>query len=102
MSGVPAGLLTPQQIVETALTASTGAPTADGCVVVVNSSSSANIRWANNTVTTNGMRSDMIDLLPGMMMVSDMVPDDPGTWLFHCHVNDHILAGMLTRYRVVA
>jgi hephaestin len=29
-----------------------------------------------------------------------MVPDNPGTWLFHCHVNDHILAGMLSRYRV--
>jgi hypothetical protein len=57
--------------------------------------------WHGNTVTTNGMRSDMIQLLPGMMMVSDMVPDDPGTWLFHCHVNDHIAAGMLARYRVV-
>jgi hephaestin len=58
--------------------------------------------WHGNTVTTNGMRSDMIQLLPGMMMVSDMVPDDPGTWLFHCHVNDHIAAGMLSRYRVVS
>ena len=58
--------------------------------------------WHGNTVTTSGMRGDMIDLLPGMMMVSDMVPDDPGTWLFHCHVNDHILAGMQARYRVVS
>ena len=32
------------------------------------------------------------------MIVADMVPDDPGTWLFHCHVNDHILAGMMTAY----
>ena len=56
--------------------------------------------WHGNTETTNGMRSDMIQLMPGMMTVSDMVPDNVGTWLFHCHVNDHILAGMLTRYRV--
>jgi FtsP/CotA-like multicopper oxidase with cupredoxin domain len=56
--------------------------------------------WHGNTVTTNGMRSDMIQLMPGMMTVSDMVPDDIGTWLFHCHVNDHILAGMQERYRV--
>ena len=56
--------------------------------------------WHGNTVTTNGMRSDMIQLMPGMMTVSDMVPDNVGTWLFHCHVNDHILAGMQTRYRV--
>jgi hephaestin len=58
--------------------------------------------WHGNTVVTNGMRSDMIQLLPGMMTVSDMVPDDPGTWLFHCHVNDHIAAGMMARYRVLS
>ena len=51
----PVGLLTPQQIVDAALAASV----ADGCVVVVNSSSSANIRWANNTVTTNGVTVDL-------------------------------------------
>jgi len=58
--------------------------------------------WHGNTVTTNGMRSDMIQLLPGMMTVSDMTPDNPGTWLLHCHVNDHIVAGMQTRYRVTS
>ncbi|MEP7191681.1 MAG: multicopper oxidase domain-containing protein [Actinomycetota bacterium] len=58
--------------------------------------------WHGNTETTNGMRSDMIQLMPGMMMVSDMQPDDVGTWLFHCHVNDHILAGMQGRYRVTS
>jgi len=58
--------------------------------------------WHGNTVTAMGMRSDTLQLLPGMMMVADMVPDDPGRWLFHCHVNDHIKAGMLTRYEVDA
>ena len=57
--------------------------------------------WHGNTVTVMGMRSDMLQLLPGMMTVADMVPDDPGTWLFHCHVNDHIKAGMLALYRVM-
>ena len=38
-------------------------------------------------------------LLPASMMVADMAPDNVGTWLFHCHVNDHI-NGMLTRHRV--
>lgn len=56
MSG---GILTPQQIVETALGANAGAGTVEGCIVVVNSSSSANIRWANNTVTTNGVATDL-------------------------------------------
>jgi hephaestin len=56
--------------------------------------------WHGNTVTVNGMRMDTVSLLPASMIVADMVPDDPGIWLFHCHVNDHIRAGMLTRYRV--
>jgi hephaestin len=29
-----------------------------------------------------------------------MVPDDPGIWLFHCHVSFHNGEGMAVRYRV--
>src|SRR5262249_54544528 len=57
--------------------------------------------WHGNTVTVMGMRQDVVQLLPAGMVVADMRPDDPGIWLFHCHVNDHINAGMLARYRVV-
>ena len=57
--------------------------------------------WHGNTVVANGMRTDVVGLLPAQMITADMIPDDPGTWLFHCHVNDHILAGMITRYQVV-
>jgi predicted Zn-dependent protease len=42
---------TPQDLVEQALQLST----ADGCVVTVHDSTSANLRWANNTLTTNGV-----------------------------------------------
>jgi predicted Zn-dependent protease len=42
---------TPQVLVEHALAEST----ADGCVVLLNVSTSANLRWANNTLTTNGV-----------------------------------------------
>jgi manganese oxidase len=58
--------------------------------------------WHGNTLLVNGMRMDVVQLLPAGMVVGNMVPDDPGTWLFHCHVNDHILAGMLTRYQVLS
>jgi hephaestin len=57
--------------------------------------------WHGNDVVVGGMRMDVVSLLPASMVVADMVPDSPGTWLFHCHVDDHIAAGMLTRYRVV-
>jgi hephaestin len=57
--------------------------------------------WHGNTVTVMGQRMDTVQLLPAGMVVADMQPDDPGIWLFHCHVNDHITAGMLARYQVL-
>jgi hephaestin len=53
-----------------------------------------------NTVTSMGMRTDVLELLPASMKTADMVPDASGTWLLHCHVNDHIAAGMSTRYTI--
>lgn len=47
------------------------------------------------------MRTDVTALLPAQMVVADMTADNPGIWLFHCHVNDHITAGMQTRYQVI-
>ena len=56
--------------------------------------------WHGTTVTSMGMRTDVVDLLPAGMKTADMVADNTGIWLFHCHVNDHIAAGMATRYQV--
>ncbi len=42
---------TPQQLVEHALKTSTS----QSCVAIVKDSTSANLRWANNTLTTNGV-----------------------------------------------
>jgi len=56
--------------------------------------------WHGNTVLVSGMRLDVVELLPATMVMADMVPDDPGNWLFHCHVHDHILAGMSAIYSV--
>jgi FtsP/CotA-like multicopper oxidase with cupredoxin domain len=35
------------------------------------------------------------------MTTADMVPDDAGVWLFHCHVADHMDAGMSAFYQVL-
>jgi hephaestin len=56
--------------------------------------------WHGNTVLVSGMRTDVTALLPMGMLVADMVPDDPGTWLFHCHVGPHLQAGMEALYHV--
>ena len=58
--------------------------------------------WHGNDVTVGGMRMDVVNLLPASMVVADMVPDNTGIWLFHCHVNDHIAAGMITRFQVTS
>ena len=46
---------TPQDLVEHALETSRST----GCVVLVRNSSRANLRWANNTLTTNGVMHDV-------------------------------------------
>lgn len=56
--------------------------------------------WHAQTTLINGMRTDVAELLPMSMKVADMVPDAAGTWLFHCHVNDHLTAGMVTTFSV--
>jgi FtsP/CotA-like multicopper oxidase with cupredoxin domain len=30
----------------------------------------------------------------------DMVPGDPGIWMYHCHVDDHMDAGMVALHEV--
>ena len=56
--------------------------------------------WHGNTVLNNGQRTDVVALSPAQMVTVDMVPDNPGVWLFHCHVSDHMDGGMIALYRV--
>ena len=49
-------LVSAPELVEIALAAGTAE---QGCVVVVNATSRANVRWANNTMTTNGVAEDL-------------------------------------------
>jgi FtsP/CotA-like multicopper oxidase with cupredoxin domain len=56
--------------------------------------------WHGNTVIVNGMRTDVAQLAMMQMSIADMVPDNVGTWLFHCHVSFHNEEGMAVRYQV--
>jgi hephaestin len=56
--------------------------------------------WHGNTVQVQHARTDVTALLPMGMLVADMVPDNAGIWLFHCHVSAHLRMGMQTRYEV--
>lgn len=58
--------------------------------------------WHGNTVLVRGVREDVLNLgSPLVSFTADMVPDNPGTWLFHCHFGEHMEEGMSARYRVV-
>uniref|UniRef100_A0A8C5UX23 Ceruloplasmin n=1 Tax=Microcebus murinus TaxID=30608 RepID=A0A8C5UX23_MICMU len=46
-------------------------------------------------------RADVVDLFPGTFEVVEMVASNPGTWLMHCHVTDHVHAGMETLFTVL-
>jgi hypothetical protein len=46
--------------------------------------------WDGNTVLEGAHQRDVFELLPASLKVADMVPDNVGTWLYHCHVDDHI------------
>jgi hephaestin len=56
--------------------------------------------WHGNVVLQDGKRTDVVELMQAQMLTVDMVPDNPGTWMFHCHIDDHMDAGMSAMYRV--
>ena len=56
--------------------------------------------WHGNTLLLNERRTDVGAIFPATTQVFDMVPDNAGMWMYHCHVNDHIEAGMMGTYTV--
>jgi len=57
--------------------------------------------WHGNVVLDGGHRTDVIAISPAQMATVDMVPDDPGIWMYHCHVDEHMEGGMMARYQVL-
>ncbi|MBV9657120.1 MAG: multicopper oxidase domain-containing protein, partial [Verrucomicrobia bacterium] len=45
-------------------------------------------------------RTDVVELLPASMKVADTTADNPGAWIFHCHVAEHMNKGMFARVNV--
>jgi FtsP/CotA-like multicopper oxidase with cupredoxin domain len=56
--------------------------------------------WNGQTVTVAGNRMDTVGLSPTGRVVADMVPDNPGIWMFYCTLNIHLDFGMKARYQV--
>ncbi len=57
--------------------------------------------WHGARVVEDGRRrTDVVELLPASMKIADMVADNPGSWLLHCHVADHMASGMYAGFTV--
>ncbi len=56
--------------------------------------------WHGATLLMSERRVDVMQLMPASTRTLDMRPDSPGTWMYHCHVNDHITAGMMVTFKV--
>ena len=57
--------------------------------------------WHANTGLEKGIHTtDAVLVGPGMATVVDMTPDNPGKWMYHCHIDDHIDGGMSSTYTV--
>ncbi len=57
--------------------------------------------WHGETVLYDGQRANTIMLGFMDMKVADMVPDNPGVWLFDCSQAVHLAAGMTARFTVL-
>ena len=58
------------------------------------------LHWHGKTLRYQQRNTDVVELLPGSMGTADMLADNPGTWLLHCHVADHLYGGMVTTYTI--
>jgi FtsP/CotA-like multicopper oxidase with cupredoxin domain len=56
--------------------------------------------WHANTVMLDQRGTDVVPMLPAEMHTVDMVAENPGMWMFHCHVEGHLASGMYTHYMV--
>ena len=52
--------------------------------------------WHATLLKINGTYTDVAELLPASMKSGDMLADNPGEWMLHCHNTYHQEAGMMT------
>jgi len=56
--------------------------------------------WHGKVVSDAFRHMDVVELLPASTLSVDMMADNPGVWMFHCHVADHMEAGMMSTFTI--
>ena len=46
-------------------------------------------------------RGDVLEVFPSTSAAVEMVCDNPGTWIVHCHFSDHVTGGMEATYTIL-
>ena len=51
---------------------------------------------------TDGVhRGDVVEVSASIARTIEIQTDNPGTWILHCHVNEHITGGMEMTYTIL-
>ncbi|EFC38264.1 hypothetical protein NAEGRDRAFT_73977 [Naegleria gruberi] len=59
------------------------------------------VHWHGNVGLEDGIRLvDTVFVGPGIARALDMDVDNPGNWLFHCHIDNHHMDGMVDIFKV--
>jgi FtsP/CotA-like multicopper oxidase with cupredoxin domain len=56
--------------------------------------------WHGISLLADGKHMDQVVVQSSSLLVLDAYADNPGTWLFHCHLTDHIEGGMMALFTV--
>lgn len=56
--------------------------------------------WHGERVELNGRHTDVVELLPASMVTVNMIADNPGVWLYHCHVAEHMRYGIHASFTI--
>ncbi|WAQ95422.1 HEPHL-like protein [Mya arenaria] len=51
--------------------------------------------------TDQSHEGDVIEVFPGTYETVEMFASNPGTWLIHCHVGEHMKDGMIATYTIL-
>jgi manganese oxidase len=57
--------------------------------------------WHGEVLTNGHDTFDVTEIFPATTKTADMIADNPGTWMFQCHVSDHMEGGMMAFYTIV-
>lgn len=53
------------------------------------------IRWIEDSAEIAGVRKDLVLVLVGRTVEVELMADNPGKTLFHCHQQDHMDRGFM-------